>query len=325
MPRSHPIFLPVPDRRSQSAFNRLRRFFNDYWLVPVVVVYLQLLAALMGAPDHSGDALATRNRMFISGVPLVYRMVTTDFPYAIIGHGKEVLHAVEAESDILSSEALSGRITPHAREIYLAIWHSRDELETEYGGVVRQTSAGDVALYPIPSSNGAFVRAIKKLPRDDAMARLTDIESRAMVDTLTGNALPLDRVAQVIADPLIDPTLREAAFNGILYTLEITSRSRYLVRPVAFKASLGHMPGWRYTGVFHFHNQLDSPPSPTDVAASAQTRQLVFCLARDGFDLYDIRYGRITQTHYQVLPEAWITQPEWHPLHRDPDRTSVPL
>lgn len=307
----HPVRV---ERRSRTPWGRLRRFFNDYWLVPVLVIYLQLLAALMTVSGDARGGLLDQNRTFLSGIPLMTRIVTHEFPYAAIGHAKELLHTYASRSNPVTPAEVAAHVEADKRAIYLALWASRQVTDTELGGVLAVGRDREPRLYPVPSSNGALLGTLRNMPPEQVIDRLLAPENAELLAALAMNADTVERVGKILASPIFAENVKQAAFESVIYALETASDARYLVLPVDFKATLGHMPGWNYAGIYHFHNQLLSPPSPTDVESSFRVRQFVFCLAKDGFDLHDIENGRAHVNHFEVLPEAWVTQPEWFPL-----------
>jgi len=119
-----------------------------------------------------------------------------------------------------------------------------------------------------------------------------------------GGMRAVERIGRVVDNPALDPEARERAFSSFLYALEVASEARYVMRPLELKATLGHLESGRFLAVYHFHNELDSPPSDADIAASDDVRQLVVALARDGFDLYDLYRGRATVSHFTVTPDG---------------------
>lgn len=308
------ITPPVQDRRSRSRFNRARRALNDYWLVPVVVLYLQLLTSLITMTGEDNAGLMERNRTFLSGIPLLAELITTDFPYAAIGHGKEMAHALGQGSASMRPIDLTYRIREEKRGIYQALLNSRNERTTEIGGVVTTTPDGHIALYAIPSTNGAFIRELKRLPPGQLLSRLSEPEGRELVAMLTGNEGTVDRLNRLAANPEVADAEKERALGSLLYSLEVASEARYLLWPMDFKGLLGRMPGWHYAGVYHFHNELDTPPSDADIAASYHSRQLVFCLTEEGFDLYDIKDGIASISRFGV--ESETNRPEIDGLHQ---------
>ena len=303
--------IPVPtERRAQTPINKIRRFLNDFWLVPVLVLYLQLLAALMTATGGDQAGLMDKNRTFFSGVPLVAAIIRNDFPFALIGHSKEMLHTFGGAATTLTPEEVALRVESKKRDIYRSLWQSRDWIDTELGGIISVQPGRELALYPIPSSNGKFVRSLKALPPEAALKRLTDPANRELVTILAGSQSLYRRVALILADTRYTEEVKQRTFASIMGALEVASEARYVVLPIEFKANLGHMDGWRYVGVYHFHNELESPPSQADIMSSYDVRQLVFCLAKDGFDLYDIEDGLIITTHFEVTPATWTAQLE---------------
>jgi hypothetical protein len=298
------------DRRSASPFNRARRFINNYWLVPVVVVYLQLLAALMNVQGTGDQGFVARNRAFLEGIPLTARILVHDFPYAALGHGKALVYHLAERAEAVPAMVVAESVRDQRHEIYRAILASRGKRDTEVGGVVMAEDDAGVRLRPVASSNGTLIRRIDGLPPDEVLALLRKPENRPIVDALAGGAKPVERIARIVDDPKLAQDQRDRAFSSFLYSLEVASESRYVVLPMTFRATLGRIPGWGYLGMYHFHNELDSPPSDADIAASEDVRQLVFTLAPDGFDLYDIYRGRATVSHHQVTPDPGVRGPD---------------
>jgi hypothetical protein len=296
----HPLQL---ERRSRSAFNRCRRFLNNYWLVPVVVIYLQLLAAMMSVHGTGETGFMARNQAFLEGIPLSFRILAHDFPYAVVGHAKELRYHLGDGAEALPPMAVADAVQAERRAIYGALTASIKVRDTEVGGVVMLGPAGQVEFRPVPSSNGAFVRELEGLDPDAALERLKDPANRPLLTALAGGRGTADRIIGLMRDPQVADDAKGRAFGSFLYALEVTSEARYMLLPMELKAFLGHQPEWRYLGMYHFHNELDSPPSDADVAASSDVRQLVITLAPDGFDLYDLYQGRATVSHHPVSDE----------------------
>jgi len=289
--------LPVAvERRKKSWSNYLRRFFNDFWLVPLVVIYLQLMAALMGADGRSGT-LAEQNRTFFSGIPLVTAIVTHDFPYTILGHGKQMLHRF-ASSNLTAPEAVANAIVEQRHQIYADMIASQAEQRSEIGGVVSTQPNGGLTLYPIESSNVRFLNTLTGISPTETMAVLNAPEHADMLDALASNPGTLQRVTRIVTSDRFSDSVKRDAVDSVLFALEVASEARYVVLPVDFKSTLGHMGSWSYAGVYHYHNELNSPPSDVDMASSYEIRQFIFCLAVDGFDLYDVYQGRSRMTHF---------------------------
>jgi hypothetical protein len=292
-----------PDRRSAHPLNRLRRFLNNYWLVPVVVIYLQLLAALLNVQGTGEHGLLARNRMFFQGIPLTFEILAHDFPYAVIGHGKELAYHWGGAGLSLPPVQVAEGVRPMREQIYAAILASQARRDTEIGGIVMLGPDGRIVLHPVPSSNGELVRTLKALPPAAALAELRKPGNRPIVRALAASVGPIDRITALLDDEKVVPAERERVFSAFLYSLEVVSESRYVLLPMVFKATLGRMPEWHLVGMYHFHNEVDVPPSLADVAASQDMRQLVFVLAPDGFNLYDLYQGNATVTHHDATPD----------------------
>ncbi|MDH4229496.1 MAG: hypothetical protein OEW11_07100 [Nitrospirota bacterium] len=289
---------PLVDRRCRSKRNRARRFVNNYWLVPVVVIYLQLLAAVINVPQ--GKGLVEQNRVFLSGIPLAAHIVAHDFPYAALGHAKELLHAAGTNRAQPSIDQVAFHVERDKEAIYAWLLDSRAIRHTEVGGVVALDDGGSVRLYSIPSANGRFLESLPQGQPDALYASLRSPGAREMVGVLRGETAMLDRILALWRNPSIPLEARDAALDSFRVALETVSEARYVSAPLEFKAALGRMPAWRFAGLFHFHNEVGSPPSDTDLEASLREREFVFCLAPDGFDLYDLENGRAQVRHFHV-------------------------
>ena len=305
---------PHLDRRSKSGWNRVRRFLNDYWLVPVVILYLQLLAAVVGAQGGTPHALTDVNRRVIAGVPALGRIITNDFPFTLIGHSKEMLHTLAGITQRISPQAFAARLRPVQEELYRSLWNSRSTTNSELGGVVSLSPQGQPVLSLIPSSNGRLMQQLAESNWQQGLAWLGSDENRELVNILTQSGFNLARVVEILSQGELAQAGKETLYEAALHTLEVTSQARYLLQPEHFKSYLGHMNTWRYVGLFHYHNQVATPPSEADVEASYRVRQFVLTLSPDGFDLHDISDGVATVTHFSVKDDAWVTQPQWHSL-----------
>lgn len=315
MPGTH-THLPVADRRSPSLFNRGRRFLNNYWLVPVFVLYLQFLAALMSLHDGQAVDLAEKNRAFFTGIPLFVEILGTDFPYGVIGHGKELLHAMGGDEQLVTPLEVAAAVERRKHEILLVLQASREEHHTEQGGVLTVDPNTKISLAPIPSSNGRFLTELMGLTPAELGERLQGARMRTLISAISGDTQTLDRILGLLANTEIPQDAKDLTLDSYLFSLRTTSEARYVLLPLEFKAALGRLPAWRYAGIYHFHNEFDSPPSDADMEASFHARQFVFCLTRDGFLLYDIAKGDVTVSHHPVDPEGHEPGPDAQHIHR---------
>ncbi|MFQ5509161.1 MAG: hypothetical protein ACE5FN_07475 [Leptospirillia bacterium] len=306
LPHHHPHFV---DRRSRHVANRLRRFINNYWLVPVVVVYLQLLTALMGLQGGPNASIIERNQSFFEGIPLATSIISHDFPFALIGHGKALIHHINGDATLLTPAEVAAGIAPQQQAIYARLWQSRLERDTEVGGILNLNADDGIQLAEIPSSNGRFVRAIRGMTPEAALAYLQSPDNQKLVSALSGNFSLLDRVVRVSTDKTLPEQARHATLDSFIHTLSVTSEARYMLYPNEFKAVLGRLEAWRYLGTFHFHNELRTAPSDADYQASYDQRQFVFCITENGFDLHDILDGVATVHHFEVPQTVRLTSP----------------
>src|SRR5581483_7963238 len=128
------------DRRNPRRLNRLRRFVNDYWLIPVLVCYLQLSTQVIYSADPPLERLYKGNRTFFQGIPIAYRLATDDFPYTLIGHLHEMVdHGFYKFNlrQIPHGDLELAMAAPESRqEIYDRLVASRERHQSELGGLL---------------------------------------------------------------------------------------------------------------------------------------------------------------------------------------------
>ncbi len=292
------LLFPVEDRRSGSGFNRFRRFLNNYWLIPVLICYLQLATQIIYPADSPLERLEKGNRAFFQGIPIAYKIVTHDFPFTLLGHFYElgIKGAYSADLFQVPHEDIKAALArPEVRQgLYDRLVASREYHDSEIGGLLSISYAtGEPVLniHEIPSLNEIYLARLRKSM--ETPASLIDLlQSDFSEDILDGVGIQdpwVESTTALIQSDRISDALRRTAMENFLEMYEALSESRYILSPYQFKAGLGKIPlDERFVGIFHFHNGLNEPPSAVDIRQSQRNRQIVFTFSESGWTLYDI-------------------------------------
>src|SRR3989304_8712956 len=156
------------DRRKRTFSNRIRSSINSYWLVPVFVLYLELFTVLIPPVDSPLKNITERNLYFFKGPAVMYNIASTDFPYALIGHFKEIaivkkyFLGIDKVPTADIAIALTNKSDVHS--IYSRIIASKAYFNTELGGIAAISYDKDnrrLRLYEIPSVNKAFSERLR--------------------------------------------------------------------------------------------------------------------------------------------------------------------
>lgn len=292
-----------PDRRKRTLTNRLRRQLNNYWLIPIFILYLELFATAF-PPFHSPvKNLKDRNINFLRGPVIIYHLVTTDFPYGLIGHFKEIaiVKKYTFNIDQVSSndmlKALQDRDT--VRIIYRRVIQSRDFDNTEIGGVATMVYTPEgpkLRLYEIPSKNKVFSERLHRFENstvEEFLSFIREGESREVLINVGIDERMIDRLISVLTSSKPDNNKKIALIKNFMSNYDIHSESKYILTPYDFKTFLGSADlSGKYIGIFHFHNNYMEPPSDPDVENSSVDRQLVVTLGDKGIVIYDIIKGK---------------------------------
>src|SRR3990172_6632831 len=262
------------DRRKRTFSKRVRRSINSFWLVPVFVLYLELFTVLIPPVDSPLKNITERNLNFFKGPVVMYSIVSTDFPYAMIGHFKEIAivkkYFLGIDQVPTADIAIALTNQSDVQHIYSRIIASKAFFNTEVGGIATISYEKDnprLRLYEIPSVNKAFSDRLKSASESS--------------------------VSNHIKDKLI---------NDFIRTYDLNSQLKYVLSPAVFKSFLGstNIEG-EYIGLFHFHNDYMEPPSDIDMANSYSDRQIIFTLSDDGIILYDAVKG----TEHTYEADLW--------------------
>lgn len=293
------------DRRKKTLTNKIRRFINDYWLVPVFLLYFELLVIVFPPFDSPLDNLAKRNLSFLKGPVVLYNIVTRDFPHVLVGHFKEIAIVKKYDFSIgqVSPEyiALAMNNKESIKRIYLRLIESRNINNTEIGGVatlVNGPKGPEIKLYEIESVNKLFSEKLHNLKQGDVkgfISLLTDEENKEILMRVGMDTNLMKNLVILLSSDDINKREKDKLIRDFIRTYDIHSESKYILSPYDFKSFLGsiNLEG-EYIGLFHFHNNYMEPPSDVDVQNSYNDRQLVITQGKNGIVIYDIIKGKET-------------------------------
>jgi hypothetical protein len=298
------------DRRNPRRLNRLRRFLNDYWLIPVLICYLQLSTQVIFPADPPLERLYKGNRTFIQGIPIAYRLATDDFPYTLIGHLHEMVDHGFYKFDIRQVphvDLKAALASPESRqEIYDRLVASRKHHQSELGGLltVSYLPTGPVVrLHEVRSLNEIYFNKLKTASGSvpQFVAFLSSKEDREILEKVGLDTAWLENIISIMKSDRITSPVKERLIQSFLQMYEILSDSRYLLSPYQFKEALGRVPfGERFIGLYHFHNGLNEPPSEVDIEQSLRKRQIVMTLSQKGWTLYDVEKQKMEQVDLDI-------------------------
>lgn len=291
------------DRRKNTFTNRARRQLNNYWLIPVFLLYLEFFATVFPPFNSPINNLIERNLNFLRGPVVFYNLATTDFPYGLIGHFKEIAIVKKytfnidqtPSDDIL--KALEDKDT--VTRIYRRVVQSRDFNNTEIGGIaiMEYTPEGPkLRLQEITSKNKVFSDELHKFedsPVSEFLYFIQKSDSREVLINVGIDERMIDNTIKVLKSEKPDNERKTALIKNFISNYDIHSESKYILSPYDFKAYLGSVDiEGKYIGIFHVHNNYMEPPSDIDVENSSIDRQLVITLGDRGIVIYDIIKGK---------------------------------
>jgi len=287
------------DRRSHSAFNRIRRFLNDYWVVPVLFFYLQLATQVLYPADAPLQRIARGNRTFFQGIPIAYNIATQEFPFTLLGHLYELGNHGLYKTNLFQvphGTLKAALNAPGKKEaIYRRMLQSRAHHESELGGLLSisyHEGQPELHFYEVASLNEGFLGKLRATATEGPEAFLALLEQPENDEVMEGvgiektwvesmhSALKNSRIAEAVKSKLVE---------NFIEMFQALSESRYLLSPYQFKEALGKIPfDERFVGLYHFHNGLQEFPSPVDMQQSLRKRQIVMTFSEKGWDLYDV-------------------------------------
>lgn len=286
------------ERRSRTFPNRLRRKLNDYWLIPLLICYLQLSTQFIYPAEPPLERLYKGNRTFVQGIPIFYKIATHKFPYTLMGHFYEIAdhHLYRFDLNQVSHRDLRVALeSPEiGQEIYDRLAASRRHRQSELGGILtlsyRQGNPS-IRLYEITSLNEIYLGRLRE--KGDSVSQfiafLDDKEAQEVFEKVgVQQKWRSDLVSALKSERLSGP-IKQSLIDNFIDTFEALSESRYLLSPYQFKEALGKIPfGERVVGLYHFHNGFNEPPSSIDIEQSLRKRQIVMTLNQKGWTLYDV-------------------------------------
>ncbi len=311
------------DRRKRTFRNRIRRSLNSYWLVPVFVLYLELFTVLIPPIDSPLKNFTERNLYFFKGPAVIYSLVSTDFPYTLIGHFKEIaivkkyFLGIDQVPSADIAIALTSKI--EVQNIYSRIIASKAYLNTEIGGIATISYDKDnpkLRLYEVPSVNKVFsdrLRAVSESSVREFVALLQKEESREILTKVEVDGEMTAGLIDVLSTDSVSSHIKDKLIRDFIRTYDTHSQLKYVLSPLDFKSFLGSTKiEGEYIGLFHFHNDYMEPPSEIDVANSYTDRQIIFTLSDDGIILYDVVKG----TEHTYEADLWTNASILLPHHQ---------
>ena len=286
------------DRRNPRRFNRLRRFLNDYWLIPVLICYLQLSTQVIYSADPPLERLYKGNRTFFQGIPIAYRLATHQFPYTLMGHLHEMVDHGFYKFDLHQVSHLdlkSALASPETQQaIYDRLVASRQHRKSELGGLLTVSyppTGPTIHLHEIQSLNEVYLNKLQanagSMPQ--FIALLSSKEDREILEKVGLDNAWLKSIISAMKNERIADPVKAQLVQSFVEMYGILSDSRYLLSPYQFKEALGRLPsGERFIGLYHFHNGMNEPPSDIDVEQSLRKRQIVMTFSQKGWTFYDV-------------------------------------
>lgn len=303
-------FFQEADRRSATGFNRFRRFINNYWLVPLLICYLQLSTQIIYPEDSPLTRLQKGNRAFFQGIPIAYQMVTREFPFTLIGHfyelglqGAYTLDFFQVPHEDIKT-AVNDPETKQA--FYDKLVASRDHHESEIGGLLSisyKEGQPVLHLYEIASLNEIYLTRLRQEARSPMsfVDFLQSDQNDGIMDGVGFQPEWIESTSSLIQSSRISDALRGTVMQNFIEMYEALSESRYILSPYQFKAGLGKIPlNERFVGIVHFHNGFNEAPSATDIQQSLRNRQIVFTLSESGWILYDVHKQDLAKVDIRI-------------------------
>lgn len=290
--------IPFIERRRRTGFNRIRRFINNFWLIPVLFLYLQLSTQIIYSADSPLERLSKGNHDFIRGIPIAYKIATHDFPNTLIGHLYEMASHGLYKSGLFQPShddlklALSSSETQN--HIYRRMIASRDHHESEIGGILTISYPPEGAalhFYEITSLNEHFLAKLRSAINSPSefIDLITSEENQEILDGVGIRKEWIENIVPLLPNRRITEDIRKKVLENFVEMYEVLSESRYLLSPYQLKKGLGKVPfEERFVGLYHFHNGLNQPPSPVDSQQSLRKRQIVMTFSEEGLTLYDV-------------------------------------
>lgn len=298
------------ERRSRSFPNRLRRKLNDYWLIPLLICYLQLSTQFIYPAEPPMERLYKGNKTFFQGIPIFYKITTHDFPYTLIGHFSEIADHGLYHFNLLQvphEDLRSALQSPETgRDIYERLTASRAYRQSEMGGILTvsyRDGSPQLHLYEIPSLNSVYLDRLRELRGStaDFIDFLSAKENHEIFEKVGLQQRWVTDLTALLRSDRVADQMKETLIDNFIETFEALSESRYLLSPYQFKEALGKIPfSDRFVGLYHFHNGFNEPPSAIDVEQSLRKRQVVMTLSQNGWILYDVSKQELKRIDIEI-------------------------
>jgi hypothetical protein len=253
--------------------------------------------------DSPMKNLLEKNLNFLKGPVILYNLASTDFPYTLIGHFKEIVVVKKYLFNVgqVPSGKIAGALDDRetVNGIYTRLIESKNYNNTEIGGIATLSYGPDgpkLHLHEITSINKTFSERLHKAAdssHDEVITLLQKRESMEIVARVELDEQLVEQLIDVLLSNKVSMEDKTMLIKGFVNRYDTHSELKYILSPYDFKSFLGsaELEG-EYIGIFHFHNDYMAPPSEIDVANSFTDRQIVITLSDGGFMLYDIIKGK---------------------------------
>lgn len=302
------------DRRNPRRLNRMRRFLNDYWLIPLLICLLQLSTQVIYSADPPAERLYKGNRTFFQGIPIAYRIATHEFPYTLIGHLHEILDHGSYRFDfrqVPHPDLQTALSSPDLQKsVYDRLVASREHHKSELGGLltVSYLSSGPaIHLHEIQSLNEVYFNRLQAAAGSASqfVAFLSSKEDREILEKVGLENAWVENVVSIMKNDRVSESVKGTLIKNFIEMYGMLSESRYLLSPYQFKEALGRVPfGERFIGLYHFHNGMSEPPSNIDIEQSLRKRQIVMTFSPGGWTLYDVAKQNLQRIDIEIDNKA---------------------
>ncbi len=286
------------ERRSRTFWNRLRRKLNDYWLIPLLICYLQFSTQFIYPAEPPLERLYKGNQTFFQGIPIFYKIATHAFPYTLMGHFYEMADQGLYRFDLHQVSHRDLRVALQSSEVSQAVYDhlaaSRRHRQSELGGILTLSylqGSPSIHFHEISSLNESYLKRLREasgsVPRFIAFLVLK--ENQEIFEKVGVPLKWVETLSTVLDSRRMTDSVKQSLIDNFIETFEALSESRYLLSPYQFKEALGKVPlGERFVGLYHFHNGMNEPPSAIDIEQSLRKRQIVMTFSEKGWTLYDV-------------------------------------
>lgn len=290
-----PGAVETVDRRKSTGRNRMRRFLNNYWLIPLFVIYFQLYYAIFAIADPVKE-LVEANLTFAKGISVVKNLLVEDFPFTFKGHLQEVAYMInyKAGKQQIPQEELARLIELKKDEIYKMIISSQSVTYSEVGGMIFIKN-GNLSIMPVTGRNANLSKALHQKSSDveGFLSLISDKENLRIFRKIDINNNLIEKTRAGLGSTLMPKNVKHRIIRNFINLYDSMSEYNYILMPLEFKRFIGrHSNFGGYVGFFHIHNGLYEEPSEVDINRSYEERQIIFTLTNNGFLTYDVTKAR---------------------------------